>query len=266
MNRHLLLTAGLALAILSLAFSLHAQETGDAAAPAVDIAGAAAAREAQHSWVGQVFGPAMWLLWACSIALVAAIVNRFRAMKRSRVLDEPMIADVTRLMGELKVKEAQARAAQSDTLVGRAWAKALREYMLGGVSLNGVLTDATLIALKPLRAHLWLITTIGVIAPMFGLIGTVIGMIITFSTLAETGGADKAKLAVGLSFALYKTAGGLIVAIPAIVFARYFASRVIAYGEELEAHIHQVCYEHSHGLAANTASEASVSRPEAAAV
>lgn len=246
----LFLFVALSAGLLALAVKLQAQAPDAPINTQVAAEQAQAAREAQHGWVHQVFGPAMWLLWACSIALVAAIINRFRAMKRSRVIDTAMMEQVKRQMGELKVDDAIATAAKSPTLVGQAWAKALREYQLGGVSLHGVLTDASALVLKPLRQHLWLITTIGVIAPMFGLIGTVIGMILTFSTLAETGGADKAKLAVGLSFALYKTAGGLIVAIPAIVFGRYFAARVIAYAEEVEAHIHGVCYEHSHGLAA----------------
>lgn len=245
----LALFSALGLGLLLLSAKLQAQGAAAPVDAGVAAGQAAAAQEAQHGWVSQVFGPAMWVLWACSIALVAAILNRFRAMKRTRVLDEAMMRQVAKEMGELRVDDAVATAAKSPTLVGQAWAKALREYQLGGVSLGGVLTDASSLVLKPLRQHLWLITTIGVIAPMFGLIGTVVGMILTFSTLAETGGADKAKLAVGLSFALYKTAGGLIVAIPAIVFGRYFAARVIGYAEEVEASIHQVCYEHSHGLA-----------------
>lgn len=241
--------AALVLAVLVMAGQLKGQDGSPPIAPEAGAAQGEAVREASPGWVHQVFGPAMSPLWLCSIVLLAVIINRFRALKRGRVINLKMVETVRRQMGELKVLDAIDTASRSRTLVGRAWANALREYQLGGVSLNGVLSDASSVVLKPLRRHLWLITTIGVIAPMFGLIGTVIGMIITFSTLAETGGADKAKLAVGLSFALYKTAGGLIVAIPAIIFGRYFSARVMAYAEEVEERIQSVCYEHSHGLA-----------------
>lgn len=206
-------------------------------------------KAAKHTWVHQVFGPAMAPLWLCSVTLLGIIFNRFRATRRSIIVDKEMVKEVTALVGELKLTEAMQRAAKSPTRIGRAWAKGLKEFILGGVPLQQALTESSVVALKPLRAHLWLVTTIGVVAPMFGLIGTVVGMIITFSTLAETGGVDKAKLAVGLSFALYKTAGGLIVAIPSILFGRFFTSRVGAYVEEVESDILTVSYAHSHGLA-----------------
>ena len=243
-----ILTLSLA-AIFTILPHLKAQTTVVQSDPKIAAAQAKEIQEATPTWKKQVFGPAMAPLWLSSIVLVAIVINRFRTMSRARVMDRGMIAEFTTLVGALKLDEAEKLAAQSPTRLGRAWSQGLKEFSLGGLPLNQALTDATLIELKPLRQHLWLITAISVMAPMFGLIGTVVGMILTFSTLAETGGADKAKLAVGLSFALYKTAGGLIVAIPAIFFGRYFHARVQGYGEELEADIQRVCSQHSHALA-----------------
>ena len=76
--------------------------------------------------------------------------------------------------------------------------------------------------------------TIASAAPLLGLLGTVIGMIEIFGSQAPAGGANPALLAHGISVALYNTAFGLIVAIPSLMFYRYFRGRVDAYAIDLE--------------------------------
>ena len=76
--------------------------------------------------------------------------------------------------------------------------------------------------------------TIASAAPLLGLLGTVIGMIEIFGSQAPTGGNNPALLAHGISIALYNTAFGLIVAIPALMFYRYFRGRVDDYTVNLE--------------------------------
>ena len=68
--------------------------------------------------------------------------------------------------------------------------------------------------------------TIAAAAPLLGLLGTVVGMIEIFGSQAPTGAANPAALAHGISVALYNTAFGLIIAIPALMFYRYFRGRV----------------------------------------
>ena len=233
-----------ALAVWVLFLQLHADTT-----PSSGVVPAPEIKTPQAGWVHQIFGPAMSPLWLCSIVLVALIFNRSRATSRKRVLDTAMVREIDQLLGQLQIDKAREVAEKSGTLIGKAWARGLKEFALGYSSLSDSLSNSSVIALKTLRKHLWLITTISVIAPMFGLIGTVVGMIITFSTLAETGGVDKSKLAVGLSFALYKTAGGLIIAIPGIISGRYFSARVASYGDEVENEILEVCHGYSKGLA-----------------
>jgi len=231
--------------------SLHAQTTAptDPTTATAAAATAEAVKTPQAGWVHQIFGPAMSPLWLCSVMLVALILNRARATTRAKVVNDAMVREVSQFLGQLQINEAREAAERSGTLVGRAWARGLKEFALGYTSLSDALSNPSVIALKTLRKHLWLITTISVIAPMFGLIGTVVGMIITFSTLAETGGVDKSKLAVGLSFALYKTAGGLIIAIPGIISGRFFSARVTAYADEVENEILDLCHSYVQGLA-----------------
>ena len=228
---------------------------------AAAVTTAQAVKTTQAGWVHQIFGPAMSPLWLCSIILVALVINKTRTMRRSRILTDTMMGEVGRNLGQLDIKGAIQAAESSDTLVGWAWSRGLNEFSLGFTPLTESLSGSSVVALKSLRKNLWLITTISVIAPMFGLIGTVVGMIITFSTLAETGGADKSKLAVGLSFALYKTAGGLIIAIPAIISGRYFAARISSYAEEVEDGIINLGHQYSQGLTHSSSSTREAKSP-----
>ena len=92
-----------------------------------------------------------------------------------------------------------------------------------------------------LEKYLAALATIASAAPLLGLLGTVIGMIEIFGSQAGSGGVGQAmgggspaQLAHGISVALYNTAFGLIVAIPALIFWRYFRARVDAYLLALE--------------------------------
>ena len=71
-------------------------------------------------------------------------------------------------------------------------------------------------------------------APLLGLMGTVIGMIEIFGSQAPTGGNNPALLAHGISVALYNTAFGLMIAIPSLMFYRYFRGLVDAYTVDME--------------------------------
>lgn len=194
---------------------------------------------------GAIFGPGMWPLWICSVVLIALIFERHKSLKRDHIIDRTMIDEFTKLMSERKIDDARNLAKASETVVGKAWHHGIEEFKLGGVSIQDALTDKTLLAFKPLKRNLQAIATLGVISPLLGLLGTVAGMIITFQQIAATGGADKASLADGIALALLTTAGGLIVAIPAIISGRFFNSRLIGLAEEVEDDIHRVNYRYN---------------------
>ena len=201
------------------------------------------------NWLFQIFGPGMWPLWICSIALVALLLERRRALRPERIVDAAMIDRVADLVAERKVAEAQAVAAGSPTVLGKAWVRGLHEFSLGGTSLAETLTNSTVLAFKPLKKNLLPLATLGVISPLFGLLGTVLGMIIVFHQIAARGGSDKAELAAGIGLALFTTAGGLIVAIPAILGNRYFTARLTSLAELAEEAISRIAYRYAHASA-----------------
>lgn len=217
-----------------------------AAGAAAEANDAAARAAQQHSWIIALVRWEMWPLWILSIVLLGMIFERRRALRRERVLDDAMMREVAELCGAGKIAEAETRSRASDTVVGRAWAQGLHEYQLGGAELKDALTTCSLLAFKPLKRNLQAMASIGLVGPLFGLLGTVMGMIITFGNLSATGGAEKAALAGGIAMALYATAGGLLVAIPAILCGRAFQSRLLALSEEAEMGINRVAYRLAH--------------------
>ena len=89
-------------------------------------------------------------------------------------------------------------------------------------------------AVHRLERYLNTLGTIASAAPLLGLMGTVIGMIEIFGSQAPSGGNNPALLAHGISVALYNTAFGLMIAIPALMFYRYFRGKVDEYTLQLE--------------------------------
>jgi len=222
--------------------------------PASDavVATAAAAggkTDAGFNVVGEVFSWGMTPLWLCSLILVAMVIEKIRTLKPAKVFDPALTERIATLVGEQKLDEAQRIAEASKTVVGSAWAQGLHEYSLGGVPFEEALTNATVLSFKPLRRNLQGIATIGVICPLFGLLGTIVGMFITFTHISAAGGADKAAISGGIAFALVKTAGGLVVAIPAIVSGRYFQGRLSMFAVQAEAAINRLNYRHNHAKA-----------------
>ncbi len=193
-------------------------------------------------WFAQLFGVGMWPLWILSVVLVTLVFERKRSLRRETIIDDTVLDKCIEALGESDVDGAIEIAAASPARLCTAWAQGLMAFKRKREPIASALTTTSTLALKPLRRNVMAITTIGVVAPLLGLLGTVIGMIMTFGQIEATGGADKAALAGGISVALFTTAGGLVVAIPAIVAGRYFNNRIVNYAEEIELAINRADY------------------------
>ncbi len=91
---------------------------------------------------------------------------------------------------------------------------------------NGIATEAMFEENQKLRKHLWILGTVASSAPFIGLLGTVIGIIRSFESMAIAGTGGFAVVAAGISEALVATALGLAVAIIAVIFYNYFQTRI----------------------------------------
>lgn len=225
----------------------------DVAAPAESAAASEAPAKEDQSFkshmIDEIFRPAMMPLWIASLILVAIVFERFKALRPSKVIDEAMMEQVIEHMGKGDIAAAHKSAKGSDTVIGRAWARALHEFSLGGVALVEVLNNTTTLALKPLKRNISVLTTIGVVSPLFGLFATVLGIIMSFSQMGAVGGANKAALAAAVGVALFGTAGGILLAIPGIIMSRIFLSRITHFAEITESCIYRMNYAYSRAMA-----------------
>ena len=193
----------------------------------------------------QAAGWPIWPLIACSVLGLALIFERFLALKTARVAPPKLLDEaITVSSKSLPTTDVVNQLAQNSAL-GEVLASGLRTLNSNPQSteaeLRAAMEGAGRAAAHRLEKYLSALATIASAAPLLGLLGTVIGMIEIFGSQAGSGGVGQAmgggnpaQLAHGISIALYNTAFGLIVAIPTLIFWRYFRSRVDAYLLTLE--------------------------------
>ncbi|MFA7668757.1 MAG: MotA/TolQ/ExbB proton channel family protein [Burkholderiaceae bacterium] len=167
----------------------------------------------------------VWLLVTTSVLGLAIIIERFLSLRTLRVLPPRLPSQVVEIVRQRNDDpEAIVRLAGTSPL-GRVLAEVLLNRSSTLAERQAAVEDVGKDVAHHLNRYLPALATIAVIAPLMGLFGTVVGMIEIFASYTPAGG-DPAQLARGISIALYNTAFGIIIAIPALIFHRYFRSRV----------------------------------------
>ena len=178
----------------------------------------------------QAAGWPIWPLILCSVVSLALVIERLLSLRSRRILPPKLLDEVVGISrSSLPALEVVNKLADNSVL-GQVLAAGLR-----AVIVDPRITESTLrlsfegagrAAAQQLERYLNTIGTIASAAPLLGLLGTVVGMIEIFGSQAPTGAANPAALAHGISVALYNTAFGLIIAIPSLMFYRYFRGLV----------------------------------------
>jgi biopolymer transport protein ExbB len=186
----------------------------------------------------QAAGWPIYPLILCSIVALALIIERLSALRPSRVAPTSLTDEVvTVTRNTLPAADVVNKLAQTSVL-GQVLASGLRaviaEPRITEQALRQAFESAGRAAVHRLERYLNTLGSIAAAAPLLGLFGTVVGMIEIFGSQAPTGGSNPALLAHGISVALYNTAFGLIVAVPSLMFYRYFRGRIDEFAIEME--------------------------------
>lgn len=180
-------------------------------------------------------GVLMWPILLCSaigLAIFMERIVRFATMKKRGA---GLSDKVARLWIEGKEKDACAEAEASDSPMGRILVKAMDVKNLDREMLETVIVSATDEEIRDMSTYIQALATIGNIAPLLGLLGTVIGMIKAFMVIQNMGGkVNSAVLAGGIWEAMLTTAFGLAVALPVMVAHSYLTNRIEAYEARLQ--------------------------------
>lgn len=172
-------------------------------------------------------GIVMYPLLLCSVLALAIIIERFWTLRTSRLAPKSLVNE---LWGWIKRKELNSkrlRELRDAAPLGRILAAGLVNAKHGRDIMKESIQEEASAVVHEMERFLTALGTIASIAPLLGLLGTVLGMIEIFAQLQLEGGAgNTAALAGGISEALITTVAGLTVAIPALIFHRYFMRRV----------------------------------------
>ncbi len=175
----------------------------------------------------------IWPLIIASIIALALIIERLWSLRQSVVAPEGL---VDKVLAEYRERGASpellAKTAHQGPL-GRVLAAGLANVKSPRPVMKEAIEEVGRIVTHDLDRFLPTLGTIAAIGPLLGLLGTVIGMIEIFGSQG-TNGSNPIVLAHGISIALYNTAMGLIVAIPSMIFYRYFRGKVDALVVEME--------------------------------
>lgn len=163
---------------------------------------------------------------ASSIIALAIIAERFYTLRANRVLPNNLVADVWRLASTKQLTEEKVREYQQGSPLGRVIAAGLLNRQKDREAMKESIEEVGSQVAHELGRYLNALGTIAAITPLLGLLGTVVGMIKVFTNITTVGVGNPAQLAGGISQALITTASGLIVAIPALIFYRYFRGKV----------------------------------------
>lgn len=183
-------------------------------------------------------GALMLPIGICSFLLFVFVFERAIALRRGRVIPGPFVNRFLEQVGEgqLDRESAQELCKANGSPAAEVFAAAVNKWGRPSVEVEQAIIDAGERVTNGLRRHLRLFNGISTISPLLGLLGTVLGMIRAFNSIATADAMGRPELlAAGISQALLTTAAGLTVAIPALIAYLFFVGRVDRLVMDLDA-------------------------------
>ncbi len=176
----------------------------------------------------KVGGWTMWFLGLCSVATIALTIYNAIMVREKKMLNSEVIADLTERLSKLDIEGAQAICDTKPCLISNIVKAGLSRIEDGEVRLDSIekgMEEASVEEIGSNLVPINYISAAAVTAPMFGLLGTVSGMISAFRAMAVGGMGRPELLADNISEALITTATGLIIGIPAMISYLYFKNK-----------------------------------------
>lgn len=243
----LVVWCGLAFAGWSLAQDGAGPSTPDAVTPAAAPADSPSAPAAPKKRsiprdpleVLFALGIFMYPLGLCSIIVVWFSIERMVVLRRGRVIPRPFVKRFFEHIeqGKVDAKGAMKLCEDNGSPIAMIFAHGLKKWGKPSVEVEQAIIDGGERQMSQLRAHLRVLNGAATVGPLLGLLGTVVGMIESFNSIATSDSMGKsAEMAGGIGLALLTTAVGLLIAIPALIMYMYFSGRVDGLVIEMDAY------------------------------
>lgn len=182
-------------------------------------------------------GPFLYPLGLTSIIVVWFSIERLVVLRRGRVIPRPFVRRFFEHLeeGKLDPKSALKLCEENGSPIAWIFAHGLRKWGKSSVEVEQAIIDGGDRQVSQLRKHLRVLNGASTVAPLLGLLGTVVGMIESFNTIATKAAMGKSEeLAAGIGLALLTTAVGLMIAIPALIMYMFLSGRVDALVIEMD--------------------------------
>ena len=162
----------------------------------------------------------------CSIVAAAICVERLWTLQRSRIVPKNLVAQIWSAVKTEDLDAQKLRELRTSSPLGQVLAAGVGNAKRGRDVMKDAMEEAASQVSHDMERYLTSLGIIASISPLLGLLGTVVGMIKVFTALMLEGAGNANVLAGGISQALITTAAGLSVAIPALIFHRFFLRRI----------------------------------------
>ena len=162
----------------------------------------------------------------CSIVAIAIVIERFWSLSATRITPKYAVAMVWTWLKNNQLDSSKLRELRLSSPLGEILAAGLLSSKHGRAAMIEAIEQAAAQVIHDMERYLNTLGTVAAIAPLLGLLGTVVGMIRVFSEIMLQGTGNANVLAGGISEALISTAAGLTVAIPTYTAHRYFTRKV----------------------------------------
>jgi len=161
----------------------------------------------------------------CSIFVIAIIIERWYSLRRIKVIKPETSSIIAKINSEKDVKMALSLCRENNDSFSNIISTALQSHNTNSEDIKELIEEQGRGETRRLEKGLVILETIAGIAPLLGLLGTVLGMIDVFDVITIAGQAKTAALSGGISEALITTVAGLSIGILALVFYNYFTNR-----------------------------------------
>lgn len=162
----------------------------------------------------------------CSIAVIAITVERFWTLNPEKIAPKTQLGQVWRWIKDNELDSDRLKQLRRSSQLGEILAAGLSNSRHGRDVMKDSIEEAASSVVHDMERFVGALGTIAAIAPLLGLLGTVIGMIKVFTALNLEGTGNAGVLAGGISEALITTAAGLCVAIPSMMAHRFFVRKI----------------------------------------
>ncbi len=171
----------------------------------------------------------------CSIIALAIVIERFLTLRARNIVPANVVSKAHRLAASgSKPSKQELNTIRNSSLIGKVLAAGLENSHAPRHIMKENLEETGRHVAHEMDKYMTALGTIAAVTPLLGLLGTVIGMIEVFSVITKLGVGSPTDLAGGISTALITTAAGISVAVPSLIFHRYFKGKINDYVVRME--------------------------------